>query len=119
MLQNVTLLAIVAIHTAANSRPRKFVSRDASTIHRVNVVASHRRARAALRQAQRPHARLPRHAPSIVGLQDQMFIAESGRRPSAVAHANFVHELDNVWLGSRNRPGTVREPSGSLCTAIS
>ena len=33
--------------------------------------------------------------------------------------ANFAHELDNVWFGSRNRPGAVPEPSGSLSTAIS
>ena len=31
-------------------------------------------------------------------------------RPGAAACANFVHELDDVWLGSRNRPGTVSEP---------
>ena len=40
-------------------------------------------------------------------------VAESGRlaRPSAAACANFVHELDDVWLGSRNRPGAVIPPS--------
>ena len=35
-----------------------------------------------------------------------------GQRPAGRAQlvANFVHELDDVWLGSRNRPGTVLEP---------
>ena len=39
-------------------------------------------------------------------------------RPSAAVCANFVHELDDVWLGSRNRPGAVPEPSRNRYTAF-
>ena len=38
-------------------------------------------------------------------------VAESGRLGRAQLLANFVHELDDVWLGSGNRLGAVVPPS--------
>ena len=52
--------------------------------------------------------------PSIIYIDEVDKVAGlSGRRarPRAAACANFVHELDDVWLGSGNRPGAVVPPS--------
>ena len=68
-----TWLAIVAIHPAANSRLRKFASRDESTIHRIGHLGLPARGlvRAALRRgaAARLSGRARRRGP---GLKDSI-----------------------------------------------
>ena len=46
-------------------------------------------------------------SPELIGYE----VAESDRLGRAQLLANFVDELDDVWLGSQNRLGAVIPPS--------
>ena len=54
-----------------------------------------------------------RNVPHENGARRLFFCTGRGERPAGRAQllANFVHELDDVWLGSGNRPGAVVPPS--------
>ena len=57
----------------------------------------------------------PPAAPPRLGMWGHVrgYLPGRGEWPAGRAQllANFLHELDDVWLGSRNRPGAVIPPS--------